>query len=177
MDARNNVPTDADFKRAQTPGWHRRRMINFNNLVSGIPEKEDLVADGWTDILADLAFVLSSGSSTPDPAKMELALLAKMEKSRQRISTIVKNPATAEALKPYYHYLCKRPCFSDEYLQSFNRDNVTLVDTAGKGVERITPSGAVVAGKEYPARLFDLCHRIRVAVRIRRPDRLRDPWA
>jgi cyclohexanone monooxygenase len=125
-------------------------MINFNNLVSGIPEKEDLVADGWTDILADLAFVLSSGSNTPDPEKIELALLAKMEKSRQRISTIVKNPATAEALKPYYHYLCKRPCFSDEYLQTFNRDNVTLVDTAGKGVERITPSGAVVAGKEYP---------------------------
>ncbi len=150
VDARNNVPTDANFKRAQKPGWHRRRMINFNNLVSGIPEKEDLVADGWTDILADLAFVLSSGSNTPDPEKIELALLAKMEKSRQRISTIVKNPATAEALKPYYHYLCKRPCFSDEYLQTFNRDNVTLVDTAGKGVERITPSGAVVAGKEYP---------------------------
>jgi cation diffusion facilitator CzcD-associated flavoprotein CzcO len=150
VDARNNVATDADFRRAQTPGWHRRRMVNFNNLVNGIPEKEDLVCDGWTDILADLAFVLNSSGSLPDPAKVELALFAKMEKSRQRISTIVKDPATAEALKPYYNYLCKRPCFSDEYLQSFNRDNVTLVDTAGKGVERITPSGAVAAGKEYP---------------------------
>jgi cation diffusion facilitator CzcD-associated flavoprotein CzcO len=150
VDARNNVPTGADFKRLLTPGWHRRRMINFNNLVSGIPEKEDLVADGWTDILADLGFVLSSKNGPPDPQKLELALLAKMEKCRQRIGGIVKNAATAEALKPYYHYLCKRPCFSDEYLQTFNRDNVTLVDTAGKGVERITPSGAVVAGKEYP---------------------------
>jgi cyclohexanone monooxygenase len=150
VDARNNVPTDANFKRTLRPGWHRHRMINFNNLVSGIPEKEDLVADGWTDILADLGFILSSGNNAPDPEKIEVALFAKMEKSRQRISTIVKNPATAEALKPYYNYLCKRPCFSDEYLQTFNRDNVTLVDTGGKGVERITPAGAVVAGKEYP---------------------------
>jgi cyclohexanone monooxygenase len=150
VDARNNVPTDDVFKRALKPGWHQHRMVNFNNLTSGIPEKEDLVADGWTDILADLAFILSSGSDAPDPKKIEVALFAKMEKSRQRISAIVKDPATAEALKPYYSYLCKRPCFSDEYLQTFNRDNVTLVDTAGKGVERITPTGAVVAGKEYP---------------------------
>jgi cation diffusion facilitator CzcD-associated flavoprotein CzcO len=150
VDARNNVPTDANFKRMLRPGWQRHRMINFNNLVSGIPEKEDLVGDGWTDILADLGFILSSGNNAPDPQKIEVALFAKMEKSRQRISTIVKNPATAEALKPYYNYLCKRPCFSDEYLQTFNRDNVTLVDTEGKGVERITPAGAVVAGREYP---------------------------
>ncbi len=149
VDARNNVPTDGDFKRALKPGWHQHRMVNFNNLTSGIPEKEDLVADGWTDILADLAFILSSASDAPDPKKIEVALFAKMEKSRQRISAIVKDPATAEALKPYYNYLCKRPCFSDEYLQTFNRDNVTLVDTAGKGIERITPVGAVVAGKEY----------------------------
>lgn len=150
VDARNNVPTDDAFKRALKPGWHQHRMVNFNNLISGIAEKEDLVADGWTDILADLGFILSSAGDAPNPETIEVALFAKMEKSRQRISTIVKDPATAEALKPYYNYLCKRPCFSDEYLQTFNRDNVTLVDTAGKGVERITPTGAVVAGKEYP---------------------------
>jgi cyclohexanone monooxygenase len=150
VDARNNVPTADAFKRALKPGWHHHRMVNFNNLTSGIPEKEDLVADGWTDILADLAFIVNSASNSPDPRQIELALFAKMEKSRQRISAIVKDPATAEALKPYYNYLCKRPCFSDEYLQTFNRDNVTLVDTAGKGVERITPNGAVVAGREYP---------------------------
>jgi cation diffusion facilitator CzcD-associated flavoprotein CzcO len=150
VDARNNVPTDDAFKRALKPGWHQHRMVNFNNLISGIAEKEDLVADGWTDILADLGFILSSAGDAPDPETIEVALFAKMEKSRQRISTLVKDPATAEALKPYYNYLCKRPCFSDEYLQTFNRDNVTLVDTAGKGVERITPTGAVVDGKEYP---------------------------
>ena len=45
---------------------------------------------------------------------------------------------------------CKRPCFHDQYLQTFNRDNVTLVDTEGQGVERITESSVVVAGIEYP---------------------------
>ena len=62
---------------------------------------------------------------------------------------IVQDPATAEALKPYYRQFCKRPCFHNEYLDAFNRDNVTLVDTSGKGVERITERGVVVGGQEY----------------------------
>src|SRR3546814_15619342 len=72
-----------------------------------------------------------------------------MEKVRQRIDAIVGDAATAEALKPYYHYFCKRPGFSDDYLQVFNRANVTLVDTAGKGVERVTTDGLVVDGRDY----------------------------
>jgi len=61
----------------------------------------------------------------------------------------VADPATAEALKPWYNQFCKRPCFHDEYLAAFNRPNVTLVDTKGKGVERITETGVVVDGHEY----------------------------
>src|SRR3546814_10882707 len=61
------------------------------------------------------------------------AEILKMEKVRQRIDAIVGDAATAEALKPYYHYFCKRPGFSDDYLQVFNRANVTLVDTAKGG--------------------------------------------
>ncbi|MFC7659909.1 hypothetical protein ACFQV8_30955 [Pseudonocardia benzenivorans] len=41
------------------------------------------------------------------------------------------------------------PCFHDEYLQAFNRPNVTLVDTHGKGPDRVTENGIVVAGEEY----------------------------
>jgi cyclohexanone monooxygenase len=62
---------------------------------------------------------------------------------------IVKDPATAEALKPWYRQFCKRPCFHDDYLPTFNRPNVTLVDTGGLGVERITPKGVVANGVEY----------------------------
>jgi cyclohexanone monooxygenase len=147
-DPRDNRPTDPEWAKSLQPGWQKHRIENFNNIISGIPEPEDLVADGWTDILSTIGFLDDEGGP-PDPEAMALAELAKMEKSRRRIDTIVKDPKTAAALKPYYNYLCKRPCFNDEYLQTFNRDNVTLVDTEGKGVERITPSGVVAAGKEY----------------------------
>ncbi len=45
--------------------------------------------------------------------------------------SVVRDPDTAAALKPYYRQFCKRPCFHDEYLQTFNRPNVKLVDTQG----------------------------------------------
>jgi cyclohexanone monooxygenase len=80
---------------------------------------------------------------------MELADFEKMEEIRARVEAIVEDPETAEALKPYYRQFCKRPCFHDEYLDTFNRPNVTLVDTQGKGVERITEKGVVANGNEY----------------------------
>jgi cyclohexanone monooxygenase len=82
-------------------------------------------------------------------AAVELADFQKMEQLRGRIDVIVEDRATAEALKPYYRMFCKRPCFSDDYLPTFNRPNVTLVDTDGQGVERFTATGAVVDGQEY----------------------------
>jgi cyclohexanone monooxygenase len=80
---------------------------------------------------------------------MELADFKKMEQIRARVDEIVDDPATAESLKPYYRQFCKRPCFHDEYLQTFNRPNVTLVDTQGRGVERVTEKGIVANGVEY----------------------------
>jgi cyclohexanone monooxygenase len=62
----------------------------------------------------------------------------------------VKDPETAEKLKPWYRQFCKRPTFNDDYLPTFNRENVTLVDVSeGKGVERITAGGVVAGGVEY----------------------------
>ena len=81
---------------------------------------------------------------------MELADFEKMEQiraPRRRDRRTTRD--TAEALKPYYRQFCKRPCFHDEYLDTFNRPNVTLVDTQGHGVERITEKGVVVDGVEY----------------------------
>jgi cyclohexanone monooxygenase len=72
-----------------------------------------------------------------------------MEQVRSRVDQVVKDKKTAEALKPYYRQFCKRPCFHDEYLDTFNRPNVTLVDTGGSGVERITEKGIVANGVEY----------------------------
>jgi cyclohexanone monooxygenase len=155
IDVRANRPTDPSWAQSLSAGWHQHRMDNFNILVSGGFQAEDLVSDGWTDIIRKLLVMVQedqSGSGlTPEgiAKTMEMADFQKMEQIRARVDAIVEDPATAEALKPYYRQFCKRPCFHDEYLQTFNRPNVTLVDTQGKGVERITEKGLVANGVEY----------------------------
>jgi len=154
IDVKNNPPTDPDWANALDQGWHQRRMDNFNNLVSGVPQEEDMVNDGWTALIGKLLLSLRQGRTEDFSPKgiaraVELADFEKMEEVRARVDAIVRDPATAEALKPYYRQFCKRPCFHNEYLDTFNRPNVTLVDTHGKGVERITAKGVVVDGREY----------------------------
>jgi cyclohexanone monooxygenase len=127
-------------------------MENFNTLVSGGFQAEDLVNDGWTDIIRKLLVMVQTGDGADggDILKtLELADFQKMEQIRARVDSIVADPATAAVLKPWYRQFCKRPCFHDEYLQTFNRPNVTLVDTAGRGVERVTERGVVANGTEY----------------------------
>ncbi len=151
IDVRNNKPTDPDWVKSLTPGWQKRRMDNFNILVSGGWQDEDLVADGWTDIIRNILILAGQGAKTPEEA-MQLAQLAdfkKMEQIRARVDSIVKDRQAAEALKPWYNQFCKRPCFHDDYLATFNRPNVELVDTNGKGVERITENSIIANGKEY----------------------------
>jgi cyclohexanone monooxygenase len=154
IDVRGNRPTDPAWVESLEPGWQQRRIDNFSILVSGGFQDEDLVSDGWTEIIRNLSGLVDRGGSAMSPAELaaqlELADFAKMEQIRARVEAIVDDPATAEALKPYYRQFCKRPCFHDDYLATFNRANVTLVDTEGKGVERITASGVVAAGTEYP---------------------------
>jgi cation diffusion facilitator CzcD-associated flavoprotein CzcO len=154
VDVKDNPPTDPEWAKSLKPGWHQHRMDNFNGLVSGVPQPEDLVQDGWTDLIAKLVVGLQQGKTTDMSPEgiakaVELADFEKMEEIRARVDSIVQDPETAEALKPYYRQFCKRPCFHNEYLETFNRPNVTLVDTQGKGVERITKKGVVVNGHEY----------------------------
>jgi cyclohexanone monooxygenase len=154
IDVKKNPPTDPEWAATLKPGWHQHRMDNFNALVSGVPQPEDLVNDGWTDLIGKLVAGLQQEASpdmTPEgiAEAVELADFEKMEEIRARVDSIVSDPETAEALKPYYRQFCKRPCFHNEYLATFNRPNVTLVDTHGKGVERITKKGVVVEGQEY----------------------------
>jgi cyclohexanone monooxygenase len=154
VDVKVNTPTDPEWVKSLSPGWHQRRMDNFNILVSGGFQEEDLVNDGWTEIIRKLLVMVRS-EDEPDLSaeelmkKMELADFQKMEQIRARVDSIVKDKKTAEALKPYYRQFCKRPCIHNEYLPTFNRPNVTLVDTGGKGVDRVTAKGVVVDGVEY----------------------------
>jgi cyclohexanone monooxygenase len=153
IDVKNNPPTDPEWTRGLQPGWQQQRIENFNNLVSGVPQAEDLVSDGWTDIIGKLVFGLSRKGANLTPEgiaqAVELADFEKMEEIRSRVEAMVNDPDTAEALKPYYRQFCKRPCFHNEYLEAFNRPNVTLVDTRGKGVDRITPTGVTVGEEQY----------------------------
>ncbi len=159
IDVRNNRETDPEWAATLEPGWQYRRMENFNVLVSGGDQDVDLVSDGWTDIFRNLTAIAAKTASRKIGRRltgeerdllMEIADYQKMNTVRARAETVVQDKETAEKLKPWYRQFCKRPCFHDDYLPTFNRPNVHLIDTAGKGVERITPRGVVVDGKEYP---------------------------
>ncbi|MBI1200671.1 MAG: NAD(P)-binding protein [Phenylobacterium sp.] len=156
VDVRANAPIDEDwFEGIATPGWQQRWLENFTANQAMGNATEDLVQDGWTDlsrrIRAKIAALPREGLT---PQKMMAAFedsdFEKMEEIRSRVDAIVQDHETAQKLKAWYRQLCKRPCFHDAYLQAFNNPNVTLVDTEGQGVERITETGVVVGGREYP---------------------------
>jgi cyclohexanone monooxygenase len=154
IDVRNDRPTTDEFVRTLKPGWHKHRMDNFNTLTTGGIANEDLVNDGWTEIMRTVgqAMVANPGNAS-DMQKIltmvEVADAKKMTQIRDRVDEVVKDPETAEALKPWYRQFCKRPCFDDRYLKTFNRPNVTLVDTKGEGVREINERGVVYDGKTY----------------------------
>ena len=154
IDVRANRPTDPEWAASLGPGWQKERMENFTLLTSGGIAEQDLVMDGWTDIIGKLLTRLRDRNSAEAlsgdlAAVLEMADFEKMEQIRSRVDAVVADATTAEALKPWYRQFCKRPCFHDEYLQAFNLDTVSLVDTGGRGVERITAKGVVAAGQEF----------------------------
>lgn len=149
---RGNRPIDPSEVRDLAPGWQKRRQENFTAIWAGAAVDEDLVQDGWTYICKELYRSpryegLSPAEKQAERERVDFDL---MEEVRARIASIVRDPATAEGLKPYYNYFCKRPGWHDEYLAAFNLPSVSLVDTHGKGIERIYEGGVVVEGREYP---------------------------
>jgi cation diffusion facilitator CzcD-associated flavoprotein CzcO len=154
VDVRDNRRTDPEWAATLTPGWQQRRMDNFLTIVSGGHAEEDLVGDGWTGSAQLLRKLLPNAETRLSGEEREeideVVDFQKMNEIRARVDAVVADPATAELLKPWYRYMCKRPTFSDHYLQTFNRPNVTLVDTADHGgVERMTENAVVVGGRAY----------------------------
>ena len=159
VDERANTPTDPDWAAALQPGWQEERKRNFHNwspFVGVVFGEPDLVCDFWTELGRNLTARIA-GSADPTAVTIEQIMAFReeedykiMERLRRRIEAIVDDPDTAESLKPYYRFMCKRPCSSEQYLATFNRPNVTLVDVAeSKGVERLTSRGIVANGIEY----------------------------
>ena len=147
---RGNRPTDPSFAEQLTPGWQKARMDNFQSIMLGRPVDTDLTDDGWTQHYAAVQNPPRvKGADVREFLRNAEELdYAIMEQHRTRIDQLVTDPDVAAALKPYYRYLCKRPCFHDEYFGAFNRPNVTLIDCPG-GVEEITTRGPVVDGRQY----------------------------
>lgn len=154
IDVRNNHRLDPDTLAALEPGWQDRWRENFAVLQTGGFAEVDLVQDGWTDIakrIRDRVVALVGAGEEFGPHLLRRAYEEcddeKMDEIRQRVHDVVSDPSTAEALMPWYRQLCKRPCFHDEYLDTFNLDSVHLVDTDGQGVAQIDETGVVVNGE------------------------------
>jgi cyclohexanone monooxygenase len=160
VNVRNNEPTDPQWAASLQPGWQEERKLNFHRWSpfgeGAVFDAADQVCDFWTELGRNLT---ARVAASEDPASLGIEQIMAMrveedykvmEGLRRRVEAIVADPQTAEALKPYYQFLCKRPCSSDEYLPTFNRPNVTLVDVSeSKGVERLTEKGVVANGAEY----------------------------
>ena len=159
VDERENESTDPQWVSRLQPGWQAERKRNFHRwspFEGVVFDAVDQVCDFWTELGRNMTARIAA-SDDPASLSIEQIMVIReeedykiMERLRRRIGDIVEDPDTAEALKPYYRFLCKRPCSSDEYLATFNRPNVTLVDVSeSKGVERVTEKGIVANGVEY----------------------------
>lgn len=150
---RDNGPTNLSWFNSQPAGWHRARIKSFNALSNG--ELVDCpVDDGWARFFRKMInSVVSLAPEEITPASAEAAQeradFEYNEEVRSRVDEYVSDPRKADLLKAYYRTMCKRPGFSDHYLQAFDQDNVKLVDVS-TGIERITKSGLIVDGQEYP---------------------------
>ena len=155
VDVRANEPTDPEwFAEMASAGWQQRWLENFTANQAGGFAEEDLVKDGWTDLARRIrSRIMALPAEDMTPEKMMGAFedsdFEKMEEIRARVDSIVHDAETAQRLKAWYRQLCKRPCFHDTYLQAFNEPGTYLVDTDGQGVERITETGVVAAGRHY----------------------------
>jgi cation diffusion facilitator CzcD-associated flavoprotein CzcO len=139
IDFRNDRPTDPDWEARLQPGWQQARRMKHIRGRPGDAEKK-----------AELAAL----SREEKIRRQENANIDYMMRIHRRIEEVIEDPATAEALKPWYMFMCKRPCFDDEYLPAYNRPNVALVDTKGKGITEIGPDGPVFEGERYPLDLL-----------------------
>lgn len=158
VDARPNPPTDPDWCNSLEPGWQQERQANFHRAAmesTVLPGEPDLICDFWTEVARNMSAEIEAEGwpqLTPEQfmerrSQMEHRV---MERMRQRVENLIDDEDTAEALKPWYRFLCKRPLSNNDYYPTFNRPNVELVDVAEtQGVEAMTANGFIANGQEY----------------------------
>ncbi len=154
IDVRDQRETTQDERAAwaKEPGWARARRARFDRISEGrtaIKANDDYLSGKIAHFKErkEHATKLSMEELVQKQLETNFRI---MEQIRARVDAIVEDPKTAAALKPYYPYGCKRPTFHDEFLPTFNKPHVTLVDTAPTGVSEINARGVVHDGREYP---------------------------
>ena len=157
VDIRDNRKTDPAWWASLPDGWWEQRAVNFAAVSLGVT-LEDAINDSWTDTWKRFTRAAGEdaahGLAPEGISHVQKADYAKMDEIRARIERIVKDPATAEALKPWYNWYCKRPLFVDGYYEAFNRDNVTLIDTQGRGLDRISEHAIHFDGQSWDVDLI-----------------------
>ena len=157
VDARDNRDTDPEWVKSLKPGWHQDLLVNFQHaLWNGLDRDEpDLICDIWTEINRNIRHEREQ-AGWPELGIEELLALREehdhrtMERMRRRVDEIVGDRDTAERLKPYYRFLCKRPCSNDNYYPAFNLPHVELIDVSDtRGLEAFTARGFLHQGLEY----------------------------
>ncbi len=157
VDERRNKPTDPVWAANLKPGWQKERIDNYHRAANEviIPGEGDLVQDIWTEINNNLDAEREARGENAIPkdefaVRREVMEFRVMERLRRRVASIVKDVETAEALKPYYNFMCKRPVSNNEYYAAFNQDNVTLIDVSDTaGLEAMSENGFLHKGLEY----------------------------
>lgn len=161
VDVRGQIPIDRqefEAKIANTRGWQQSERENMAAFVSDVSPKpmKNMVNDQWTTIPTYAALVggpndvdfRKTQSITEHVERLYKTDLFRQDRIRTRVREVVRDPSTAKRLQPWYPSWCKRPCFHDQYLPAFNQDNVALLDTEGRGIDRLTSDGIVVRGEE-----------------------------
>jgi cation diffusion facilitator CzcD-associated flavoprotein CzcO len=135
IDVRDDWPTDPEWAARRPPDWQAKRRAKIIAKERATAEKNKQLRDGIT--------------REEKIRRQENANIDAMMRIHRRIDETVEDPATAAALKPWYMIMCKRPCFHNDYLPTFNRPNVHLVDTHGEGITKIGPKGPEFHGRTY----------------------------
>jgi cation diffusion facilitator CzcD-associated flavoprotein CzcO len=138
IDIKDDWPTDQEWARKLRPGWQAKRRERARIDARRMEEGSELAGVSRVEKIR----------------RQENANIDYMMRIHKRIEETVKDQATAEALKPWYMFMCKRPCFDNDYLPTFNRPSVHLIDTHGKGISEITEKGPVFEGKQYEVDLL-----------------------
>ena len=167
-------------KSRTTTNGHPWDLSPRSALDVAAEERMALYEEAWK--VGSLRFRATFRDVLTDMAANETA----SEFIRNKIRQIVHDPATAEKLTPRDHgYATKRPPIDTDYFETFNRDNVTLVDLRANPIEAITETGIRTTGHEHPLDIivfatgFDAMTGPLLAMHIegRGGLKLRDAWA